>query len=143
MTMAASIEARMPFMDTKLAEFVAGLPDSMRIRGLTSKYILRRAMRDILPSVILNRPKVGFRVPVDQWFRGPMRAYLRDHLDSPSSLTRQLYVREELSRILDEHERGQHNHEKLLWSLLNLELFQRRYRLSASDRSQDGRMAAS
>ncbi len=131
MTMAASIEARMPFMDTVLAKLVAGFGDRWRIRGFTSKYILRQAMKDVLPAEVLSRPKVGFRVPVDEWFRSSMRDYLHGHLDSAGSLTRELYSRAELARILSDHEQGVQNNEKLLWSLLNLELFQKRYRLAA------------
>lgn len=132
MTMAASIEARMPFMDTCLAAMVANLPDQWRIRGRSGKYILRKAMEGILPEQILSRKKIGFRVPVAEWFRGTMRDYMRSHLDSASSLTRSLYAGRHINKILVEHETGKRNHEKLLWSLLNLELFQREYRLPSA-----------
>ncbi len=128
-SMAVSIEARMPFMDTELALLMARLPDKWRIRGFTQKYILRAAMKDILPREILRRPKVGFRVPVNEWFRGPMRSFIRDHIDSPHSLSRELCDRGQIERLLVEHESGRQNHEKLLWTLVNLELFQERYRL--------------
>lgn len=130
MTMAASIEARMPFMDTKLAAFVAGLDDSDRLRGGEQKRLLRRAMRGVLPETILTRPKVGFRVPVNAWFRTSMRGWLADLLTGPDSRTRALYRRAELDRVLAEHADGRQNHEKLLWTLANLELFQRAYRLA-------------
>ena len=128
-SMAASIEARMPFMDTELAALVARLPDSWRIRGLVQKYILRTAMADILPTVILGRPKVGFRVPVNEWFRGPMRSFIRDHIGGQRSLCRELCDRRQIEQVLSEHESGRQNHEKLLWTLVNLELFQERYAL--------------
>ncbi|HTQ35394.1 MAG TPA: asparagine synthase (glutamine-hydrolyzing), partial [Steroidobacteraceae bacterium] len=86
MTMAASIESRVPFLDHKLVEFVSTLPDRYRVRGLTGKWILRAAARSLLPKRILTRPKVGFRVPVNDWFRGPLRDYLCDHLRGPGSL---------------------------------------------------------
>lgn len=127
MTMAASLEARMPFMDHELAAFVSTLPDSLRIRGRTTKWILREAMKRILPPQILERPKVGFRVPVNEWFRGPMRDYLYDHLTSTDSLTRSYYNQEALASILNEHAQGRQNHEKLLWALVNLELWHRQY----------------
>ncbi|MHB8388434.1 MAG: asparagine synthase (glutamine-hydrolyzing) [Acidiferrobacteraceae bacterium] len=127
MTMAASLEARMPFMDHELAEFVSSLPDRYRVRGMQTKWILRQAMRRVLPKTILNRPKVGFRVPVNEWFRGKMREYLCDHLTGPASQTRAYYQPNELERILNEHLSGHQNHEKLLWSLLNLELWHRIY----------------
>jgi asparagine synthase (glutamine-hydrolysing) len=130
MTMAASIEARMPFMDHRLVAFVSSLPDSFRIRGAEQKRILRQAFRDILPADILDRPKVGFRVPVNEWFQGPMREMVFDCLTGPSSITRDYYRPDMLRRLLDDHVLGRHNHEKLIWGLLNLELFQRRYRLN-------------
>lgn len=125
MTMAASIEARMPFMDHVLIEYVSSLPDNFRVRGRTTKWLLREAMQRVLPPEILNRPKVGFRVPVNEWFKGPMREYMLDHLQSPNSLTRSYYKQNALDEKIDEHLRGRHNHEKLLWTLLNLEIWHR------------------
>ena len=129
MTMAASIEARMPFLDHELAAFVSALPDAWRVRGFTTKRILRLAMRRLLPARILQRPKVGFRVPVNEWFRTSMRDYLLAHLTDKDSRTRDYYRPQELRRVLEEHFAGRHNHEKLLWCLLNLEIWQREYNL--------------
>jgi asparagine synthase (glutamine-hydrolysing) len=131
MTMAASLEARMPFMDHRLAAFVSGLPDEWRVRGLTTKRILREAMRRVLPAAILERPKIGFRVPVNEWFRGSMRGYLTEHLLGPDSRTRDYYRRETLRSYVDEHTAGRQNHEKLLWCLLSLEIWHRELGLSA------------
>jgi asparagine synthase (glutamine-hydrolysing) len=130
MTMAASIEGRMPFMDTKLAAFVSRHKDSCRIRFGENKWLLRRAMEPILPRDILHRAKVGFRVPVNLWFRTVLKDYIRDLLLGPGSLTRDYYRRDALTQVLDQHVEGRTNHEKLIWSLMNLELFQRRYRLA-------------
>jgi asparagine synthase (glutamine-hydrolysing) len=130
MTMAASIEARMPFMDHELAAFVSSLPDHFRVRGITTKWVLRRAMRRILPPTIIGRRKIGFRVPVSEWFRGKMRDYLYDNLTGPDSLTRDYYNRAAMARILSEHMEERQNHEKLLWSLLNLEIWHREYRIT-------------
>jgi asparagine synthase (glutamine-hydrolysing) len=127
MTMAASIEARMPFMDRELADFVSRLPDRWRIHGRVRKYVLRKAMEEILPPEILNRPKVGFRVPVDKWFQGHMRNYLYDHLMGSDCRTRDLYRAEALRRIVTEHVEGHRNHEKILWAMLNLEIWYRQY----------------
>jgi asparagine synthase (glutamine-hydrolysing) len=129
MTMAASIEARMPFLDHELAAFVSALPDAWRVRGLTTKRVLRLAMRRLLPARILQRPKVGFRVPVNEWFRTTMRDYLLEHLTGADSRTRDYYRPEELRCVLQEHVDGRHNHEKLLWCLLNLEIWQREFNL--------------
>ena len=131
MTMAASIEARMPFMDHELAAFVSTLPDNMRVRGRTTKWILREAMKRILPAEILERPKVGFRVPVNEWFRGTMKDYLFDHLLGAGSRTSGYYNGPVLEKILSDHVNGRQNHEKLLWCLLNLEIWHREYRISA------------
>ena len=131
MTMAASLEARMPFMDHELAAFVSALPDNMRVRGRTTKWILREAMKRMLPAEILERPKVGFRVPVNEWFRGPMKSFLYDHLTGPGSRTAGYFNRSALDKILSDHVNGRQNHEKLLWCLLNLEIWHREHRISA------------
>ena len=127
MTMAASIESRVPFLDHELAGYVSSLPDKYRVNGMQTKWILRQAGRSLIPQSILERPKVGFRVPVNEWFRGSMKEYLRGHLLSADSRTRGYYNPAALERTLDEHIDGRHNHEKLLWSLLNLEIWHRQY----------------
>jgi asparagine synthase (glutamine-hydrolysing) len=127
MTMAASIESRVPFLDHELAAFVSALPDRCRVRGFTTKWILRRAAAKLLPAAILERPKVGFRVPVNRWFQGPMREFVFDHLRGADSRTRAYYDAAVLDRMLDEHVHGRQNHEKLIWALLNLEIWQRQY----------------
>jgi len=130
MTMAASLEARMPFMDHKLAEFASSLPDFWRVKGQQTKRILREAMKQLLPERILQRPKVGFRVPVNVWFQGPMKEYLFDHLTGSDSVSRVYYHPEQLNKVLTEHVQGRQNHEKLLWTLLTLELWHRRYSIT-------------
>ncbi len=127
MTMAASIEARVPFLDHELSAYVSALPDRYRVRGLCGKWILREAGKRMLPQRILSRPKVGFRVPVNEWFRGPLRDFLRDHLQSARSATRAYYDPQNLDQRLEEHFSGRQNHEKLLWTLLNLEIWHRSY----------------
>ena len=129
MTMGASIEARMPFLDHELAAFVSALPDAWRVRGFTTKRVLRLAMRRLLPPRILQRPKIGFRVPVNEWFRTSMRDYLLAHLTGTNSRTRDYYRQEQLRQVLEEHINGRQNHEKLLWSLLNLEIWHREFNL--------------
>ena len=127
MTMAASIESRVPFLDHELAEHVSRLPDHYRVKGLTTKWVLREAGRSLIPEKILNRPKVGFRVPVNQWFQGPMKDYLRDHLQGTDSKTRAYFDPQVLDRVVADHVDGRQNHEKLLWALLNLEIWHRQY----------------
>ena len=127
MTMAASIESRVPFLDHELAGFVSSLPDSFRVKGFSTKWILRRAGRSLIPDAILERPKVGFRVPVNQWFRTRMRDYLVEHLQGGESKTRSYYDPQVLDRVVADHLDGRQNHEKLLWALLNLEIWHRHY----------------
>jgi asparagine synthase (glutamine-hydrolysing) len=127
MTMAASIESRVPFLDHELAQYVSTLPDSCRVKGLKTKWILRQAGRSLIPDAILDRKKVGFRVPVNQWFQGPLKEYLCDHLKGGESRTRAYYDPQVLDRMLDDHIEGRQNHEKLLWALLNLEIWHRQY----------------
>jgi asparagine synthase (glutamine-hydrolysing) len=128
MTMAASIEARVPFLDHKLVEFAATLPDHWRVDELRRKRVLREVARSLLPREIPERTKVGFRVPVIEWFTGGMRDYLYDHLRSTSSMTRGYYNAAVLDRVLDEHTKGVQTHDKLLWALLTLEIWHRQYR---------------
>jgi asparagine synthase (glutamine-hydrolysing) len=127
MTMAASLEARVPFLDHELAAFVSSLPDRIRIRGWRTKWILRAAAKTLLPERILARPKVGFRVPVNKWFRGPMREFLTSHLQGSSSITRAYYGAKVLDGVVADHLSGRKNSEKLLWTLLNLEIWHRQY----------------
>lgn len=127
MSMAASIEARVPFLDHELGAYVSQLPDRYRVRGWRTKWLLRQAGQRILPKAILTRPKVGFRVPVNEWFRNDLRGFLLDHLQGTRSITRDYYEPSVLDRLLAEHMDGRHNHEKLLWTLLNLEIWHRQY----------------
>ena len=127
MTMAASIESRVPFLDHELAGFVSSLPDSYRVKGFSTKWILRQAGRSLIPDAILERPKVGFRVPVNEWFRTTMRDYLVEHLQGSGSKTRSYYDPKALDRTVADHIDGRQNHEKLLWALLNLEIWHRHY----------------
>ena len=127
MTMAASIESRVPFLDHHLAQYVSSLPDRYRVNGMKTKWVLREAAKSLIPERILTRPKVGFRVPVNKWFQGPMKGYLIDHLRGPQSRTRGYFDGQVLDRVMDDHIEGRQNHEKLLWSLLNLEIWHRQY----------------
>src|SRR5262249_20361164 len=131
MTMAASIEARVPFLDHELARFVSTLPDRFRVRGFVGKRLLRLGAAGLLPRRIIERRKVGFRVPVDDWFRGPLREYLLDHLCGPGAVTRAYYDEPALDGVIHEHMMGRQNHDKLLWTLLNLEVWHRHYARAA------------
>lgn len=129
MTMGASIEARMPFMDHELADLVASLKDDVRIRGGVQKWILREVARQLLPAQIASRPKLGFINPLRVWLQKEMSAFTYDHLTGADSMTRNFYDKKLLTRIIDDHVSGRQDNEKLIWMLLNLELFQRAFRL--------------
>ncbi len=89
--------------------------------------MLREAGRELLPPELRKRPKGGFRMPVADWLRGELREPLLDHLQGAGSLTRKYYDSGALDRALDEHLKQKHNHESLLWTLLNLEIWHRTY----------------
>ncbi len=125
MSMAASIESRVPFLDHELVEFAARLPDRMKVRGLTTKYILRQAMTGVLPPEILSRKKMGFPVPVGAWLRGPYRFILDELVLGPRALARGMFDAGILRRLVHSHVSGEVNHSERLWSLINLELWQR------------------
>jgi asparagine synthase (glutamine-hydrolysing) len=100
----------------------------MRVDGLRGKVVLREAAKTLIPSSIVKRPKVGFTVPVREWFAGEMRDYLLEHLRGPGSMTRPYYETKVLDRVIDEHLNRRRSHDKLLWTLLNLEIWHRQYR---------------
>jgi asparagine synthase (glutamine-hydrolysing) len=125
--MAHSLELRSPFLDHRVVEFAASLPSTLKLRGLTPKYLLRRAMRDVLPPAVLRRPKMGFGVPIDRWFRHELRDMARDLLLDARARQRGYFRPEEVGRYLDEHERGQAHHHDRLWALLMLELWHRSF----------------
>jgi asparagine synthase (glutamine-hydrolysing) len=142
MTMAASLEARMPFLDQELVAFVSSLPDRYRLRFGQSKWILRQAMKVLLPKSIIERPKIGFRVPVNEWFRGAMSGYLTDMLTGNAARCIELVDMRILKRILREHIEGRTNHEKLLWTLLGLEIWLRQYLAAGSSSARETDLAS-
>jgi asparagine synthase (glutamine-hydrolysing) len=125
MSMAASIESRVPFLDHPLVEFAARMPERMKVRGMTTKYVLRKIMTNVLPPEILTRRKMGFPVPVGAWLRGPYRHVLDEMVLGPRALARGLFDESALRRIVASHTSGEANHSERLWSLINLEMWQR------------------
>jgi asparagine synthase (glutamine-hydrolysing) len=120
MTMAHSLEGRSPFLDYELMEWAARLPVSMKIRGRTGKYLLRKAFAAELPPRIQQRGKQGFGIPVGAWFRGPLRAWARDLLLSDDSPLQTWFNPSALSSLLDEHQAGRQDHGKRLYALAAL-----------------------
>jgi asparagine synthase (glutamine-hydrolysing) len=130
MMMAGSIEGRMPFMDVELANVVARFPDKFLMGAKGGKAVLRASMRNLLPRGTLYRKKVGFRVPFGRWLRGPYRDFARDMLESEASYIACICNRAKLRNLLREHLEGRQNHERILWSLINLEIFLREFKPS-------------
>ena len=126
MSMAASLEMRCPLLDHELAEMAAELPNRWKIANGRGKQILLKAVGDRLPPEIVSRPKMGFGVPLAQWFRGPLRDLLWDHLTSPCFLQRGIVSPKFLRYLLEEHQGGRRNNQHWLWSLLTLEMWFRR-----------------
>ena len=124
MSMAHSIETRVPLLDHKLVEFAATIPPEMNLRGGTTKYILKQAMRGILPDRIIDRPKHGFALPLSYWFRGKLGTYVRDLLLGESARQRGVFNSAYIERLVARHERGQ-NLDLQLWTLISFELWAR------------------
>ena len=126
-TMAVSLEARSPFLDHHVIEFAASLPQKLKLRGLTSKYLLKKVLRKLLPSENLNRRKMGFGVPIGHWFRGKMQPFLREVVLSDKALRRGLFKPEAVRQLVELHARGERDYSHQLWTLLMLELWFNRF----------------
>jgi asparagine synthase (glutamine-hydrolysing) len=129
-TMASSLESRAPYLDHRLVEFAASLPVEWKLRGLTKKYILKRALRARLPKSLLNRKKRGFNAPVSHWIVGPLKSLLMDAVSSNAA--RGLINVPYVERLLLEHEKGQDDHGFRLFNILSLGLWLNRSQDSSS-----------
>jgi asparagine synthase (glutamine-hydrolysing) len=127
MTMAASLEARMPLLDEELMTYAASIPSQEKVRGWQTKYLLKQAYADFLPSTILQRKKMGFNVPVGNWFRVACYPYLRNLLLSPRARGRGIFQMATVERLLEEHREGRINHQARLFALASLEHWFRVY----------------
>jgi asparagine synthase (glutamine-hydrolysing) len=127
MSMAASIESRVPFLDHHLVEFAARLPDEWKLSGLTTKRVLRMAMKGVLPKTILNRPKMGFPVPFEGWTRSAWSGVVRDVLLDRRTRERGIIDPQSVDRLINDHVARRTQGGDALWSLLNLELWFRTF----------------
>ncbi|HVQ36768.1 MAG TPA: asparagine synthase (glutamine-hydrolyzing) [Pyrinomonadaceae bacterium] len=144
MSMAASLEVRVPLLDHKLIEFVCTrIPASMKMKGLETKHIFKRAVRDLVPAEILNRSKQGFGVPIEQWINDQLRDRVRGTLTEPRTQQRGYIEPRYVNLLLDEHERGRRDHATELWALFMLELWHRTFVDSSEGRSLPERMVSS
>ncbi|MGA2923333.1 MAG: asparagine synthase (glutamine-hydrolyzing) [Candidatus Sulfotelmatobacter sp.] len=125
MSMAASVESRVPFLDHELVEFTARIPAQYSIEGMAGKFILKQAVEDLLPQSIVYRKKMGFPTPWEYWLAGPQLGDLERMLLEPRSLERGLFQAETVKRIFSEHRNQVRDHGNRIWRLLNLEIWQR------------------
>jgi len=122
-SMAVSLEVRAPFLDARVAEFAARLPLEYKLRGAKSKYILKRAVEDLLPKNILRRPKKGFGVPVAEWLKGRLNPLMHDLLDPARLKNQGLFDEKFVQKLIKEHEQNTASHHKQLWTLLVFQLW--------------------
>jgi asparagine synthase (glutamine-hydrolysing) len=127
MTMANSVELRVPFLDYRVIEYAATIPSNMKLRGGVGKWILKRAMKDRLPRQILTRKKMGFPTPLALMLQRDLLGYLRDLLLSPACLNRQYFKREKIETLIEENTKKTKDHHRLLWQLVVLEEWHRHF----------------
>ncbi|MCA9669405.1 MAG: hypothetical protein KC503_27605, partial [Myxococcales bacterium] len=133
--MACSLEVRSPMVDHHVLEYAASLSGALKLFGFRGKRVLRLAARELLPASILRRRKKGFTIPQSRWLRGDLRSMAHDTLLSPRCIGRGYFDGAALRRMLDEHDRGSHDHGLRLWNLLWLELWHRRFIDASSERA--------
>jgi len=131
MSMASSVEVRVPFLDRELMEFVAwNVPPNLKLKGLlrpTTKYIFRRAMCDVLPREVLRQPKAGFAAPVDYWLANELREMAEDLLSEEQLRKRGMFQPQVVRRYLTEHRNGRHDWAMQIWQFLTIELWMRTF----------------
>jgi asparagine synthase (glutamine-hydrolysing) len=127
MTMATSVEARVPFLDHHLVEYAMGLPVDLKIKGTSGKHILKRALEKVLPADLLYRPKRGFGAPIREWFRGDSGEMLSGLIMNSSIRRRELLDYAFIAQLVDEHRRGVRDWSFHLWALLNVSLWYDRW----------------
>jgi asparagine synthase (glutamine-hydrolysing) len=132
LTMAASIEGRVPLLDHKLVEFAASLPPQFKLKGAVRKYLLKQVGRRWLPDTIIDRKKAGFPIPIAAWFRNEARSFLHDLLSPTLIRRRGLFDEQFVQGLLGEHDRGFADHSPLLWGLASIELWQQLFLDQAS-----------
>jgi asparagine synthase (glutamine-hydrolysing) len=122
-TMANSLETRVPFLDHKFMELVAGIPSQLKLKGTKTKFILKSAFKDFLPDAIFKRRKMGFGVPVSRWFRNELKSYVHEILLDRKTLNRGYFKREGIERLLNDHIGLRYDHSAKIWALLFLEIW--------------------
>jgi asparagine synthase (glutamine-hydrolysing) len=127
MTMAHGLEARSPFLDHELVEFLAKVPGNIKVQNNQPKYLMRKLAADYLPAPILNREKQGFMLPIAYWFRTDLFPLVSQTLENSHFVKEGWFKKETIQNLLAEHRSNRHDHHVRLWMLLNLELWQKLY----------------
>jgi len=125
MSMGNSLEVRVPILDHKVVEYVARLPMHYKLRGRTTKYLLKKAFGNLLPPEILTRPKMGFALPLRHWFARELRDYLCDALFDSRARRRGYFNESFVDELVQEHVSGRRDNSYMLWRLLALEIWHR------------------
>lgn len=131
MSMAASLELRVPFLDHTLMEFAATIPSKYKIHGKLNKYLLKKMMEPILPSEVIYRKKMGFPTPLKLMFQGALSDYAYDILTGPSTSIHQYFQKEQIQQMLTEHVEGHRDHHRVIWQLIVLEEWHRKFVVTA------------
>jgi asparagine synthase (glutamine-hydrolysing) len=141
MSMASSIESRVPFLDHKFVEFAASVPAHMKLRGKHGKYILKKAVGDLLPDSIIYRKKMGFPTPLHAWLLQDRARGILDYLRDPEGILASYVERVYVDTLLEEHSRGIHDATDRIWRLLNLQVWGDIYLTGRREQFWDGLMA--
>jgi len=127
-SMSVALEGRSPFLDYEMLELTAKIPFNLKLKGLNNKkYILKEALRGLVPDEVMFRPKMGFGIPIDVWFRGKLKDFAYDTILSEKAINRGLFKKEALKALLDEHVNTKINHAYRIWALITLELWFQEY----------------
>ena len=126
-TMAVALEGRSPLLDHELLELSAKIPSRLKLKGKEKKYIFKKALEDLLPPEVLYRPKMGFGIPLDIWFRGELKEYAKEKILASHPLKNRIFNLKEVEKMLDEHASGKLNHAYKIWNLLTLSLWFEEY----------------
>ena len=135
MSMAHAVEVRPPFLDHRIVEFAATLPDTLKMRGSRQKFVLKELMKDKLPASILQRKKVGFDIPAHQWLRGSLRSLMQDTLQEGLSEHADLFRADTIERLMHLHLDRRANLGYHLWGLMILFLWMKQWRIQSTPES--------
>ncbi len=127
MSMANSLEVRVPFLDHRLVELAINIKNTLRMRGLKSKYILKKTMNEFIPPQLLNRPKIGFDIPLGPWLRHDLKDYMMDLLSRRNLKQHGIFNYQAVEHIINQHLQGSHNHRQLIWPLIIFQNWYNKY----------------